>query len=445
MQLLILKRSFDSEGISNIYAHPETVKVDSKTILRLISEHVLNNLDNTFIKKDKEYIISHRTNFPDFELYVMCITDERVDDKVIKRWSKAVENNRVLLKSQVLGRAVNLYDNLIEDFIQEEKSFFEIEKMLGLSSEEVQYYLELLGKGTLTKPEIQRLLNKEDVDTILDKLIIKGYVKKVSAQPPQFEATPPYQTILRELDSFLSTASDLKTNVPKELEQRFSLFVNKVTKLKEDLPDTFATKFKMQFMKGFITNVVSDTLDSALKLLEEFYVSYVLDKLKESAESLLTNVATAKKIMEVLWEISQREDILVYQDFWFFRSIDSAISSINGVLERTKVNVLIIVPSIKYIDLAKIGSLPKKVRIRIATHIEDNKQSLIQLKTLPNVAIREYKRQDMFGVIRDGEEIVIGPYTKEGKTVGFGSRILEHVQRFKPLLESIWIEAEKIE
>ncbi|MBA7647453.1 hypothetical protein ES703_55225 [subsurface metagenome] len=123
-------------------------------------------------------------------------------------------------------------------------------------------------------------------------------------------------------------------------------------------------------------------------------------------------------------------------------------------ISKAKMRLLIITPQLTDIDVNALQKIPKFINIRIATNIDldfpDHIAILQELDQMQNVTYRHREMQNLWGVNKDYEEVVLCVVSKSevgGKDIteiaGIGSIIEEHIKIFTPILEEAWIGARK--
>ncbi|MFX1324496.1 MAG: hypothetical protein ACFE8N_06040, partial [Promethearchaeota archaeon] len=105
-------------------------------------------------------------------------------------------------------------------------------------------------------------------------------------------------------------------------------------------------------------------------------------------------------------------------------------------------------------DIDAIKARPSRINFRISTHIDPNihahEQVLQELDQMDNVDYRNRTLQNLWGINRDYEEVILCVLSTtefRGETVteiaGIGSIIEEHIKIFVPILEDAWVGARK--
>ncbi|TFG17191.1 MAG: hypothetical protein EU533_08475 [Promethearchaeota archaeon] len=224
------------------------------------------------------------------------------------------------------------------------------------------------------------------------------------------------------LEETFTNITDLFTKNVSQAEEKVKGISNQILDSFEDLRDTFSTR---------VVNTLSEEL---LKILNRLEISQITT--------------------QEFWEQAKKKSIMSMKDIWFIRSLEGARSHINEEISKTKMRLLIVAPDLSEINISLLTSLPKHVNIRIATQIdadlEEHVNILQQLDQMPNVTYRNRREQDLFGINRDYEEVILCILSKDesgGKERieigGVGSIVQQHIKIFVPVLEEAWISSQK--
>jgi len=159
---------------------------------------------------------------------------------------------------------------------------------LGLTDAEIRAYFSVAGKGVCLAAEIGKNAGVLDGDyegalRVANNLIKAGLLMEIPGRTIRYQAIPPYAAMLRQLEDFRGTITDLRKTVPSDLQKEFDEFEEGFRKvsgledfkqfivsIEQDIPTAMLDKFT-----GFAEKFKS------FKQLEEFKV-YV-EKMRESA------------------------------------------------------------------------------------------------------------------------------------------------------------------
>ncbi|KKK45752.1 MAG: hypothetical protein Lokiarch_07340 [Candidatus Lokiarchaeum sp. GC14_75] len=243
------------------------------------------------------------------------------------------------------------------------------------------------------------------------------------------------------IDAAVKSIDGISIKTGEEQEKTFSALIenfNKAAKLAEEKIDGLSGNIFESFgnIKEIFSKGIVETLDRTL--------SDIMNKLE------LSEITTRQ-----FWEQSKRaKGAISMQDIWFIRSPEAAKAHIRDEISKTKMRVLIVAPDLLDIDIDAIKARPSRINFRIATHINtaiaEHESILQDLDEMDNVDYRNRTLQNLWGINRDYEEVILCVLSKtefRGEEVteiaGIGSIIEEHIKIFVPILEDAWVGARK--
>ncbi|UCD02066.1 MAG: hypothetical protein JSV23_03325 [Promethearchaeota archaeon] len=241
------------------------------------------------------------------------------------------------------------------------------------------------------------------------------------------------QDAVKNIESITSKSGEDKEKLFGEISDNF----NKAVKLAEERIDGLSGGIFESFgnIKDLFGKGIVDTLDNTL--------SDILNKLEVS------EITTRE-----FWDQAKGRRGITMKDIWFIRSPEAAKAHINDEVSKAKMRVLIVAPDLLDINLDAIKARPSRINFRIATHINpaiaEHEAKLQELDKMDNVDYRNRVLQNLWGINRDYEEVILCVLSKtefRGETVteiaGIGSIIEEHIKIFVPILEDAWVGARK--
>ncbi|MCJ7647611.1 MAG: hypothetical protein MUP85_03260, partial [Candidatus Lokiarchaeota archaeon] len=324
--------------------------------------------------------------------------------------------------NEVISNLENDTKIIIEEQIRDiEEQFGEMKNLIGNN-------LQQLHLGVISKTVHQI------IDNVLNtrmQIIVDGFNTKLISK---------IKDIMRDIVESINeiTASSLKTG--ETLEVTFSnvteLFNKNVTYAEEKV-------------KG-----ISDQILASFEDLRNIFSTRVVNTLNEELLKILNRLEISKITTKEFWEQAKKKSVMSMRDIWFIRSVEGARAHINEEISKTKMRLLIVAPNITEINTSLLQSLPKHINIRIATYINtdvpEHNEVLQNLEGMQNVSYRNREQQDLWGINRDYEEVILCILSKtdigkeEGIEIGgIGSIVQQHIKIFVPVLEEAWIGAQK--
>ncbi len=278
-------------------------------------------------------------------------------------------------------------------------------------------------------------LNNKFKDVVHNQF--QGYLKDMNAQ---FKDTVENQfgNYVREMNANLKEFFQKKFGVP------FRELLNKLDK----------TIMSTTHDAAVMGKDISQLFNNAINQLRTSFSESVVTKLDETLTSIQEKLKGSATTIKDFWDQAKQEITLKMEDVWFIRTPEGLKAQINDGLTRVKMRVLIVAPSLADIDLKPILEAPKIRNIRICCNInpksESDQKILETLKPLNNVACRNRDRQNLWGINRDHEEIILGVVEKvkgskiDWEVAGIGSIMEEHIKILVPVLEEAWLNAKKL-
>ncbi|MFW9897545.1 MAG: hypothetical protein ACFFD7_17200, partial [Candidatus Thorarchaeota archaeon] len=189
--------------------------------------------------------------------------------------------------------------------------------------------------------------------------------------------------------------------------------------------------------------------------VREIFSKGIVDTLDNTLNDILNRLEISEKTTKEFWEQSKKaKGAITMKDIWFIRSPEAAKAHINDEISKAKMRVLIVAPDLLDIDLDAIKARPSRINFRIATNINpglaEHEARLKELDQMDNVDYRNRALQNLWGINKDYEEVILCVLSKvefRGETIteiaGIGSIIEEHIKIFVPILEDAWVSSRK--
>ncbi len=222
-----------------------------------------------------------------------------------------------------------------------------------------------------------------------------------------------------------------------------------VKKIFEDISEQFSKAVTLAEEK---LGGISENVFRSFENLKETFSTRIIDTLNDLLGNIIDRLEISERATNEFWEQAKRGGgaALTMKDIWFIRSIEGAKAHINDQISKAKMRILILAPQITDINIDAVKSCKSHINIRIAALIDlsdaSHKEMIEELNKLHNVTYRNRKLQNLWGINKDYEEVVLCVLsTSEYGTeiAGIGSIIQEHIKIFVPILEDAWMGAQK--
>lgn len=249
----------------------------------------------------------------------------------------------------------------------------------------------------------------------------------------------------------------LKTSIEGTI-SKINEITNTTVKSGESVKQIFADVSK-NFSKAVIMaeenlSGISDKVLQSVGSLREIFSTKVIATLTEVLENILKRLEVSEITTGEFWEKAKTTSLFTMKDIWFIRSIEGAKAHLKEQITKAKMRILIVAPQISDVDLESVKVLPTKINIRIAASIDltipEHVAMLEELDKMTNVTYRHRELQNLWGINRDYEEVILCVISKteiRGQMIteiaGIGSIIEEHIKIFVPVLEEAWVGAHK--
>ncbi len=286
-----------------------------------------------------------------------------------------------------------------------------------------------------------------------------------------------------------SRLKDITDNLNVQLSVSQTVFADELKKLTQGVDSEFASKLRSS-IEDAVKNIegisiktddqkekafseIIENFNKAAKLAEakieglsgdifqsfgnvrEIFSKGILDTLDNTLSDILNRLEVSEKTTREFWEQSKKaKGAITMKDIWFIRSPEAAKAHINDEISKAKMRVLIVAPDLLDINIDVIKARPSRINFRIATHINPaisaHEAVMQELDKMDNVDYRNRTLQNIWGINRDYEEVILCVLSKtefRGEEVteiaGIGSIIEEHIKIFVPILEDAWVGARK--
>jgi len=298
---------------------------------------------------------------------------------------------------------------------------------------------------------------QQTVDQVIDK-IINAKLKEISdninvqLSVSQVAFSDELKKVTQGVDSEL--ISKLKESLKSTIENIDGLS----TQAQEDKEKIYAEITEnfnkaVQMAESKIEGISGTTFES-LGTLKDVFTKQIVKTLDNTLDDILRKLETSEKVTSEFWEQAKTGRSITMKDIWFIRSPEAAKAHINDEISKAKMRLLLVAPQINDVDINAIMDRPSRINFRIAASIDfsnpEHVEIIEQLDKMDNVDYRNRVLQNLWGVNRDYEEVIVCVLSKaevRGETIteiaGIGSIIEEHIKIFVPILEESWMGARK--
>lgn len=244
-------------------------------------------------------------------------------------------------------------------------------------------------------------------------------------------------------DSLEDAAKNIESISSKSGEDKERIFAN--------ISDNFnnAVKLAEQRIDG-----LSGGIFESFGNIKELFGKGIIDTLDNTLSDILQRLEVSEVTTREFWDQAKSQRGFTMKDIWFIRSPEAAKAHINEEISNAKMRVLIVAPTLSDVDIEAIKARPSRINFRIAAYIDPtnplHETIMREMDTMDNVDYRNRALQNLWGINKDYEEVILcvlskteirGDYVTE--IAGIGSIIEEHIKIFVPILEDAWVGARK--
>lgn len=211
-------------------------------------------------------------------------------------------------------------------------------------------------------------------------------------------------------------------------------------------------------------NRITNIADSLLKSFEELrniFSEKVLITLDDVLEKIVRRIQNNTITIQEFWDQAKSVINFTMKDVWFIQSAEGMEAQINDAVSRAKMRILIVAPTLLDVEIAHLIQLPNHINIRICCAVDPAKPiyatNLKLIENHSNIVVRNRELQNLWGINRDYEEIIVGIVSKPTvatiantpdfapalEVAGIGSILSEHIKIFVPILEDAWMGSKK--
>jgi len=313
-------------------------------------------------------------------------------------------------------------------------------------------------KGTVSQ-NLRKLrlgVVQQTVDQVIDKVMnakIKNISDNINVQlsVSQVAFTDELKKVAQGVDSELITK--LKASLKDTLKNidGLSSKAQDEEKIYADITENFNKAVKMAEEK---IEGISGTTFESLGTLKNVFSDQIVATLDNTLEDILNKLERSEKVTNEFWQQAKTGRSITMKDIWFIRSPEAAKAHINDEISKAKMRILLVAPQISDVNIKAIMERPPRINFRIAANIDfsnpDHAAIIEQFDKMDNVDYRHRALQNLWGINRDYEEVIVCVLSKaevRGETIteiaGIGSIIEEHIKIFVPILEESWMGARK--
>ena len=413
-----------TEGIKNLNEYTEFMKQ--------LKDKTLSTMDEQ--RQEFEKTISGIDQVRDLGTIISNI--EKDTREILKKQNETITEQFDSVNVKVAESVKSQLLSLIEEIMNvKTKISTNLQKLrLGVIQQTVDQVIENVF-GSWIK-EISGSLDKQikDIQKITENTL-KGSIKEFFNNFTSNISKTIGESV-KNLDSLLSTTS--KTS--EEIKSLFS-----------DIDDNFSKAVVLSEEK---LEEISGSIFNAFGQLKNTFTTQIMSTLNTVLGDIIKRLEISEITTTEFWEQSKKSSSTSMKDIWFIRSVEGVKAHVNEEMKKIKARILLIAPEITDINMEAIKKCKKHINIRIAANIDlsqaDHVALYNEIETMPNVSFRHREIQNIWGMNRDYESVILCVISKSivsGQEIteiaGLGSMVAEHIKIFVSSLEDAWLNARK--
>ncbi|MFW9937760.1 MAG: hypothetical protein ACFFD5_08930, partial [Candidatus Thorarchaeota archaeon] len=361
----------------------------------------------------------------DYTTFIKELRD-RVEKQIASQKSDMDKALQIIGQIKKINDIISNLENDTKAIVEDEIK--DIEAQFEQMKEMIADNLKKLHLGVISK-SVRQII--DNVLTARMQLIIEGFNNKLIVK---------IKNIVKNIVDNVNEVAGSSMRTGENLENTFASVIEGFSK---------SVTIAEQRVKG-----ISDAILLSFQDLRNVFSTKVVDTLNQELTKILERLSISEITTQEFWDQAKKKSLMTMKDIWFIRSLEGANAHINEEILKAKMRILIVAPNLTDINVTLLESLPKHTNIRIVANIDSNSpehmQILQRLEGMQNVSYRHRELQDLYGINRDYEEVILCILSKTeiGQKAaieigGIGSIVPEHIKIFVPVLEEAWIGAQK--
>ncbi|MFW9831099.1 MAG: hypothetical protein ACFFD8_04940 [Candidatus Thorarchaeota archaeon] len=179
------------------------------------------------------------------------------------------------------------------------------------------------------------------------------------------------------------------------------------------------------------------------------YINITGKQVKSLLEEAEGQVTIATQRVNQFWQQSKESEPAIFDLYKFVIGEKEFNSNAASLIARSRNQLFIILPRTKSVKVKLLRMIPRNVNVRIVVSDLPDSKSVMSVKRVvankPNFQLRHDPRGDIWGIIRDSEEILLGNTSKgTANIVGITSSHEDHIELLRSIMETRWLHARNL-
>jgi len=235
----------------------------------------------------------------------------------------------------------------------------------------------------------------------------------------------------------------------REVDKQLTLVPNALDQLRERELSTRLDQMMDQSEQTL--TALSHGLPKAYTTWRTKYLQTVASQIDSLLEQTEGNVTLAAQSINQFWRRSKESEPSTFDLYQFVVGEKEFKSYVTHIIAKTRNHLLLLLPrttSATRVTQKLLKMIPSDVRVRIILADSPDAKPVQSFQRVaeknPNFQIRHDPRGDIWGAIRDFEEIILGNTSRgTANIVGIASSHEDHVELFRTVMENRWLHARR--
>ena len=398
------------------------------------------------LDKFRNMIAAMKTSTPtDLQTSFMSFEENSQGSKTLSEFVDYLSQMKTDVSKQLNNQKVEM-DKSLQHLMEQQQVVLGIKDLRDQSISLLDiHFINLFNQFEIVSKKITTNLEKlhlgvviKTVEDVVQKNIDNQMEIIRSELQAQFESK--FRNIM---DTLLEDITEITTNADSIGDRLHTSFDSIITQFNATLTQT----------QDRIVNI-SNSVNESFGDLRSTFSDEVVITLDDILGKIVKQLDLSTSTINEFWDESKRVINFTMQDVWFIKTPEGMQAQINDSISRAKMRVLIVAPTLSDIDIEPLKHARKHINIRICCSIypddPGHQQKMAFFDSVDNITYRDRKLQNLWGVSRDYEEIILsiikiskGISGFNMEVAGIGSILTEHIKIFVPILEDAWMGAHK--
>ncbi|MHA1131784.1 MAG: hypothetical protein ACTSQI_02730 [Candidatus Helarchaeota archaeon] len=365
-------------------------------------------------------------------------------DKLKDKEKVAVLESRIQFQNEQLS-------GLKSQFEETKSELINLREQLDKFASSAQNQTAIITEQQRTlKDQEKTILEQQMSLSELQKQLIELQKKLDSANT---EILKTENTIREKTDSLKAENLQLRTTLEEkqaDFDRKVQALQDTITKLRTQITDLEKKEKELSDLPSGLSTRDTNALDQRISELEKTLqdADATISRLEgelENRKQLMTSEIEVRDVkIKELERLIRKQGVALPTDTGVTFNKDDAAIAIKSIFSKTKSNVMMFIPDVNVLNELDFENLRPVIRVQIATPVQDNRKLTGQLAAKSNIEIRNYTEGQIWGIIRDNEELLLAPINDQGEPMGIIVKGATQIDMFGNIMRSTWTRLKRI-